>query len=113
MDYLKKYYNMKGVGHVKFYLGGDLLDLPSTWNLRYVLSAKIYIDGLIKNSKNMLGIKYTCYNNPFDSNYHPEQDTSPLCDPQEQAFYRLLIGSANWCVTLGHYNIAYATSTLA
>ena len=30
MEYLEKYYNMKGVGYVEFYLGGDLLDLPST-----------------------------------------------------------------------------------
>ena len=72
-----------------------------------------YIGNLIENSKNMLSMKYTSYNNPFDSNYHPEQDTSSLCLPQEQAYYCSLIGSANWCVTLGRYDIAYATSTLA
>ena len=113
MDYLKKYYNMKGVGYVEYYLGGDLPDLSSTWNSKYALSAKTYIGNLIDNSKNMLGMKYTSYNNPFDSNYHPKQDTSSLCTPQEQAYYCPLIGSANWCVTLGRYDIAYATRTLA
>ena len=78
-----------------------------------LLSAKTYIGNFIENSKNMLGMKYTSYNNPFDRNYHPKQDTSSLCTPQEQAYYCSLIGSANWCVTLGRYNIAYATSTLA
>ena len=67
MDYLEKYYNMNVVGHVKFYLGGDLLDLPSTWNSRYALSAKTYINCSIKNFEKMLGIEYTCYNNSFDS----------------------------------------------
>ena len=55
MDYLEKYYNMKGVGYVEYYLGGDLLDLPSTWNSKYALLAKTYIGNLIENSKNMLG----------------------------------------------------------
>ena len=113
MKYLEKYYNMKEVGYVEYYLGGDLLDLPSTWNSKYALSAKTYIGNLIENSKIILGMKYTSYNNLFDSNYHPKQDTSSLYTPQEQAYYRSLIGSANWCVTLGRYNIAYATSTLA
>ena len=113
MGYLEKYYNMKGVGYVEFCLGGDLLNLPSTWNSNYAFSAKTYIGNLIKNSKNMLGMKNTGYNNPFDSNYHPKQDKSSLRTPQEQAFYRSLLGSANWCVTLGRYDIAYATSTLA
>ena len=79
---------MKGVGYVEFYLGGDLLDLLSMWNSKYALSAKTYIGNLIKNSKNMLGMKYTSYNNPFDSNYHPKQDTSSLCTPQEQEIGR-------------------------
>ena len=30
MDYLEKHYNMKEVGYVEFYLGGDLPDLSST-----------------------------------------------------------------------------------
>ena len=54
MDYLEKYYNMKGVGYVEYYLGGDLLGLPFTWNSKYALPAKTYIGNLINNSKNML-----------------------------------------------------------
>ena len=92
MEYLEKYYNMKGVGYVEFFLGGDLLDRPSTLNSKYALSAKTYIGNLIQNSKNMLGMKYTGYNNPFDSNYHPKQDTSSLCTPQRASILPLL----NW-----------------
>ena len=54
-----------------------------------------YLHGTANISKNMLEMKHTNYNNPFKSNYHPKQDTSSLCTPQEQAFYCPLIGSAN------------------
>jgi len=45
--------------------------------------------------------------------YHPEQDDTPLLNPEGVSKYRALIGSANWIVTLGRFDIAYATSTMA
>lgn len=36
-----------------------------------------------------------------------------MCNPAKISKFRSLIGSANWVITLGRYDIAYATSTLA
>ena len=49
----------------------------------------------------------------MSSDYHPEEDMTLLCNPHEHAIYQSLIGSANFCVTIGRYDIMYATSTLA
>ena len=45
--------------------------------------------------------------------YHAEMDETEMCTPLEASKYRSLIGSANWVVVLGRFDIAYATSTLA
>ena len=44
---------------------------------------------------------------------HPELDTSALLDPINASKYRALIGSANWLVTLGRFDIQFATNALA
>ena len=53
------------------------------------------------------------YKTLFKEHYNPELETSPLCNSEMTSKYKLLIGSANWCITLGRFNITYATSTLA
>jgi len=45
--------------------------------------------------------------------YHPELDDSPLLSNIDAAKYRAILGSAGWCVTLGRFDVAYATNTLA
>ena len=45
--------------------------------------------------------------------YHPETDDTPLLDEEHASKYRGLIGSANWIITLGRFDIAYATMALA
>ena len=113
MDYLKQHYVMKGVGYVEFYLGGDLLELPKTWKPKYAMSAKTYLGNLISNSEGMLKEDFKFAATPLDKSYHPEEDITDLCDPHEHSYYCLLICSANWCVTLGRFDITYAVSTLA
>lgn len=45
--------------------------------------------------------------------YHPELDDSPLLSDEMASKYRAVIGSANWVVLLGRFDIAYATNVLA
>ena len=52
-------------------------------------------------------------NSPMDDSYHPEMDTTELCNPETISKYRSLIGSANWIITLGHFDIQYAVNTFA
>jgi len=53
------------------------------------------------------------YSTPFEESYHPEEDTSDLCDADNISKYKSLLGSANWVVTLGRFDIAYAVNTLS
>src|SRR5687767_15881878 len=50
---------------------------------------------------------------PFAEEYHAELDESDLLSPHQISVYKLLLGSANWIITLGRYDIAYATNTLS
>ena len=45
--------------------------------------------------------------------YHPEVDESAFLSGRDASLYRGLIGSANWMITLGRFDIAYAVNTLA
>ena len=47
------------------------------------------------------------------TNYHPEIDESDLLNPQNIKIYQMLIGCAQWAVTLGRFDIQYATNTMA
>ena len=49
----------------------------------------------------------------MDPEYHPELDETPLLDSDGISKYRSVIGSLNWVLTLGRFDIAYALSTLS
>ncbi len=44
---------------------------------------------------------------------HPEMDDSEFCTPEQHSHFHALVGSANWYITLGRFDIAYATQSLA
>ena len=44
---------------------------------------------------------------------HPEIDETDLMDATEMNMYQMLVGSAQWAVTLGRYDIQYAVNTMA
>jgi hypothetical protein len=44
---------------------------------------------------------------------HLEQDDSALLPTEVASQYRAVIGSLNWVVILGRFDIMYATNTLA
>ena len=49
----------------------------------------------------------------MDPNYHPETDQTEFLILAEITKYQMLVGSANWAVSLGRFDIHYAVSTLA
>ena len=50
---------------------------------------------------------------PMDSEYHPELDDSPLMDLDGISKYRSMIGSLNWILTLGRFDIAHSLNTMS
>ena len=115
-------YVLKGIGQPRYYLGGDILDLtnpeddlpptkdPDTTN---ALSAETYIKNAVEKYEQQFGFELKKYSAPMDHLYHSEEDTTDLLDPKQSSLYRGLIGSANWVVTLGRFDIAYAVNNLA
>jgi len=44
--------------------------------------------------------------------YHPEIDDSALCNDEDSARYRYIIGCCVWIIVLGRLDITYATSAI-
>ena len=80
------------------------------------LSAETYIENIVQKLAAMVGVEEfpkSRYKTPMSEDYYPELDESDLCFPLDASKYRSLIGSANWIVVLGRFDIAFTTSTLA
>ena len=131
IDRIKKVFDLKQIGTPEYYLGGNfhtISEAPNTleagnedpqhhlsekWlkeDVNMACSAKTYIENSIKRLETSFGKEFSKYNSPVHEALHPELDSSPLLNPADHSRYRTLIGCANWIVTLGRFDIAYATN---
>ena len=117
MKELEETYIMKGVGKPQYYLGGDVIDLSPDWekeNIDSAFSAETYICNALPKLAKLCEVEdFKKYNIPSDEMYHPEMDESPLLPPEKISLYQSLLGSANWIITLGRFDIHYAVNTLS
>eukprot|EP00957_Ditylum_brightwellii_P207735 15354306-Ditylum_brightwellii.AAC.1 len=60
----------------------------------------------------LMGWTLKGYMNPTDSNYHAKIDDSDFLADDDIFKYRMMVGSLNWLVTLGCYDIHYTECTL-
>ena len=94
-----------------------MVDLPEEWapeQCKTAFSASTYIKNcLLKLAAMCDKQNFSRANIPFSDSYPAELDDSPLCDSEKISKYKSLIGSANWVITLGRFDIAYAVSTLS
>ena len=117
MKELEKNYIMKGVGKPQYYLGGDVVELQEPWDKEGIFtafSAETYIKNCLPKLTTMCDMtEFKKYKTPFSDEYHPELDMSELLKPIEISKFKSLIGSGNWLITLGRFDIQYAISTLS
>ena len=117
LDQIKKVYTLKGVGEPDYYLGGNVFSpINDHWTAEGItigLSAETYINNSVKNFERLFDKQFRTSSIPMAEGDNPEMDDSPLCSPTEATQYRSLIGSANWIVTLGRFDIAFALQSLA
>lgn len=117
IDELRKHYVLKGIGIPEYYLGGNVEEVQDRgWNEKGIciaLSARTYIESSTKRLEELVGKQFPKQTTPMLEGYHPELDDSPFLDPTTATKYRAILGSAGWCVTLGRFDVAYATNTLA
>ena len=113
---LKDIYILKGVGTPQYYLGGDVQVLQGKWEeqgISTALSARTYIDNVLSKLEDMCDKQFPKTNTPMSTLYYPEMDNTELLDADTASKYRALIGSANWIITLGRFDIQFATQTLS
>ncbi|MEM7375804.1 MAG: Ty1/Copia family ribonuclease HI, partial [Bacteroidota bacterium] len=108
---------LKGVGEPEYYLGGNIeKPINEHWErlgITTAISASTYIKNSVERFEKLFGRTLGKAQMPMSEGDHPELDDSPLCTPDQASRYRSLIGSANWVITLGRFDIAYATQSLS
>jgi hypothetical protein len=113
---LEEDYLLKGVGEPQYYLGGDVIVLDDQWKkhgVTYALGSHTYLGNVIPKLEKLVNKTIGTYSSPMLTDYHPELDESEFLSQEDASKYRSFIGSLNWAITLGRFDIQYAASTLA
>jgi hypothetical protein len=117
IEEIEKDYILKGTGRPEYYLGGDVDHLDDQWGkqgIKTALSARTYIENVTEKLESMMGVKeFAKHSTPMSEAYRPEMDDTPFLDQIGVSKFRAIIGSANWIITLGRFDIAYATNALS
>jgi hypothetical protein len=70
------------------------------------ISPTKYIEKLIKNYEKLVSMKLSQnVTSPLDKGDHPELDTSELCSEEQIYQYQSMIGSLQWIVTIGRFDV--------
>ena len=100
-----------------YYLGGDVVELGPEWEkegIYQAFSAETYIINVLPKLAKSCGLEeFRKWNTPFFKEYYPELDESEFISEDKITIYKSLLGSANWIITLGRFDIAYATNVLS
>jgi hypothetical protein len=117
IDKLKETYALKGVGTPEYYLGGSFLQINdpilNEKGVTTAFRAKTYIENKVEKFERMFGGPLRESKFPMPEGSHPESDTSQLLSDEMATQYRAIVGSLNWVVILGRFDVMYATNTLA
>ena len=104
-------FKFKGTGPLAFHLGADFYR-----DSKGILSMapRKYVERLIDNYTQIFGEKprMNVYS-PLEKGDHPELDTSEFLDAEGTEQYQSIIGSLQWAITLGRFDIATAVMTMS
>ena len=53
------------------------------------------------------------HRSPLQKGDHPELDTTPFLDEKEKEIYMSLVGSAQWSISIGRFDIQTAIMTMS
>ena len=103
-------YKLKGTGPIKYHLGCDYF-FDDDDNLCY--APRKYIGKLIEDYTHIFGHKPKQYWSPLEQGDHPETDTSEELDENGTKQYQSMIGSLQWAISLGRFDISTAVMSLS
>ena len=81
-------------------------------NIGFEFSRKTYIQNLLSKFEDLFGTTFRKFNTPMATDYHPEADDSLLLNDEDAFKCRSIIGSQNWVVILGRFDVHSATNAL-
>jgi hypothetical protein len=104
-------FSLKGTGSVAYHLGCDYFqDKHGT----LCVGPKKYTEKMVGEYKRLFGKKPNLkVRPPLEHNDHPELDTSPILDDDGIQKYQSLIGTLQWAITLGRFDVATAVMTMS
>ncbi len=112
-DALEHKYNfkLKGTGDIKYHLGCDFFrdELGVL-----CFSPKKYIEKMVDGYKTMFGANpKSNVSSPLEKGDHPEIDDTHLLDEDGIAKYQSLIGSLQWAISLGRFDVQTAVMSMS
>jgi hypothetical protein len=104
-------FKLKGSGPMEFHLGcGFQRDADGV----LCMHPRKYVDKMIAGYEQMFGRKpSTKARSPIEENDHPELDTSEFLDDDYTNKYQTMIGSLQWIIAIGRWDIQTAVMTLS
>jgi hypothetical protein len=114
VDKLRKVYALKGGSSPEYFLGADIKSYTDKeGHMHRAISAHTYIQNVCAKIETLIKSTLKSYDSPMAPSDHPELDDTSLLGPEDHGIYRMLIGSAQWVISLGRLDIMYATSVLS
>jgi hypothetical protein len=101
-------FNLKGTGPLQYHLG---CDYHNTGILCF--GPRKYIEKIIEKYERMFGCKPKEFAFPLEKANHPEIDTLEELDQAGIKVYQSMIGSLQWAISLGRFDIQTATMTMS
>ena len=103
-------FKLKGTGTISFYLGcGFSYDSDGV----LCQTTRKFIEKIVDNYVREFGKKPRDYTSPLEKGDHPEIDTSEFLESEDIRRFQSLIGSAQWAIALGRFDIMPAVMTLS
>jgi hypothetical protein len=116
LDKIKENFDLKNVGQPEYYLGGNIEYMNKHWTREGInmgFSGRTYIENLTPKFEKLFNMIFKTVKTPMATEYHPEVDDSPFLSNEDAAKFRSIIGSLNWLITLGRFDVYYATNVLS
>ena len=103
-------FKLKGSGPISFHLGCDFQRDPDGV-LCY--QPKKYVEKILGNYKMMFGSNPRQVTSPLTKGDHPELCDSELLDEEDTKKYQSLVGSLQWVIQIGRFDVTTAVMTLS
>ena len=107
----KYQFKIKEAGPLEFHLGADFFRDDEGI---LCMAPQKYIDRLATSYEKMFGKRPSAkMYSPLEKGDHPELDDSELLDAEGTQQYQSLIGSLQWAISLGRFDIAMAVMSMS